>query len=181
MAPSSMWTLEARELWVAPKADLILVTDVHGDHLDPEMIAKLSQDSTEVVVSTAVAEKLGSGTVMANGKTREIAGVSIEAVPMYNLQRGPEEGKLFHVKGRGNGYILTLGGKRIYFAGDTACPPDEGSAGHRIGFCTDESAVHHATRRSCRMCCSLQAGHRLPVSLQGFRSADFRGCLERPT
>lgn len=109
---------------VAPKADLILVTDVHGDHLDPEMIAKLSQDSTEVVVSTAVAEKLGSGTVMANGETREIAGVSIEAVPMYNLQRGPEEGKLFHVKGRGNGYILTLGGKRIYFAGDTACIPE---------------------------------------------------------
>ena len=108
----------------APKADLILVTDTHGDHLDAEMISRLSQDNTELVVSAAVAEKLGSGTVMANGESREVAGVPIEAVPMYNLERGPEEGKLFHDKGRGNGYILTLGGRRIYFAGDTACTPE---------------------------------------------------------
>ena len=108
----------------APKADLILVTDTHGDHLDAEMISRLSQDNTELVVSAAVAEKLGSGTVMANGESKEVAGVPIEAVPMYNLERGPEEGKLFHDKGRGNGYILTLGGRRIYFAGDTACTPE---------------------------------------------------------
>ena len=108
----------------ASKADLILVTDVHGDHLDPEMIGKLSGEGTEVVATAAVAEKLGTGTVLANGDRREIAGVSIEAVPMYNLNRGPEEGKLFHDKGRGNGYIVTLGGKRIYIAGDTACIPE---------------------------------------------------------
>ena len=108
----------------APPADLILVTDVHGDHLDTEMIDKLSQESTEVVVAAAVAEKLGSGTVMANGDSQTIAGVSIEAVPMYNLERGPEAGKLYHEKGRGNGYIVTLGGKRIYLAGDTACTPE---------------------------------------------------------
>lgn len=108
----------------APKADLILVTDVHGDHLDAEAIGSLSQEGTELVVSAAVAEELGSGTVLANGERQEVAGILIEAIPMYNLERGPEEGKLFHEKGRGNGYLLTLGGKRIYFAGDTACTPE---------------------------------------------------------
>lgn len=108
----------------APKADLILVTDVHGDHLDAEAIGSLSQEGTELVVSAAVADELGSGTVLANGERQEVAGILIEALPMYNLERGPEEGKLFHEKGRGNGYLLTLGGKRIYFAGDTACTPE---------------------------------------------------------
>ena len=108
----------------APKADLVLVTDIHGDHLDAEAIASLSQEGTELVVSAAVAEELGSGTVLANGESMEVAGIHIEAIPMYNLKRGPEEGKLFHEKGRGNGYLLTLGGKRIYIAGDTACTPE---------------------------------------------------------
>ena len=108
----------------APQADLILVTDIHGDHLDPEAIGSLSREDTELVVSAAVAEQLGSGTVIANGESLEVAGVVVEAVPMYNLERGPEEGKLFHEKGRGNGYLLTLGGKRIYIAGDTACIPE---------------------------------------------------------
>lgn len=108
----------------APKADLVLVTDVHGDHLDAEAIGTLSQAGTELIVSAAVAEELGAGTVLANGESMEVAGILIEAVPMYNLERGPEEGKLFHDKGRGNGYLLTLGGKRIYIAGDTACTPE---------------------------------------------------------
>ena len=43
---------------------------------------------------------------------------------MYNLQRGPSAGQLFHTKGRGNGYVVTLGGKRLYFAGDTECTPE---------------------------------------------------------
>jgi L-ascorbate metabolism protein UlaG (beta-lactamase superfamily) len=61
---------------------------------------------------------------MANGQTKTVAGVSIEAVPMYNLQRGPAAGQLFHTKGRGNGYLLTLGGKRVFIAGDTECVPE---------------------------------------------------------
>lgn len=108
----------------APLADLILVTDIHGDHLDTEAIGKLRQEETALVVPAAAAGQVEGETVMANGDKAEIAGVEIEAVPMYNLKRGPEEGKLFHDKGRGNGYILTLGGKRVYFAGDTACTPD---------------------------------------------------------
>ena len=62
--------------------------------------------------------------MIANGEKKTIDGVEIEAVPMYNLQRGPAAGQLFHTKGRGNGYIVTLGGKRIYLAGDTECTPE---------------------------------------------------------
>lgn len=108
----------------APETDLILVTDIHYDHLDTEMIAKLRQEGTVLVVPAAAADQVEGEIVMTNGETREIAGIVIEAVPMYNLKRGPEEGKLFHDKGRGNGYILTLGGKRVYLAGDTACTPE---------------------------------------------------------
>ena len=105
----------------APKADLILVTDIHGDHLDVDMIAQLRQDGTVLVVPAAAADEVEGEVVMGNGESRQLAGIGVEAVPMYNLERGPEEGGLFHEKGRGNGYVLTLGGKRIYIAGDTAC------------------------------------------------------------
>ena len=111
-----------------PQADLILVTDIHGDHLDAEKIGQLRKEGAPVVAPAAVAEQAGDAvqgiTVIANGETKTVAGVSIQAVPMYNLERGPEPGQLFHTKGRGNGYVLTLGGKRVYFSGDTECVPE---------------------------------------------------------
>jgi len=110
------------------QGDLILITDIHGDHLDTEKITQLRKDGAPVVAPAAVAEQAGDAvadiTLIANGETKTVAGVSIEAIPMYNLERGPEPGQLFHTKGRGNGYILTLGGKRVYFSGDTACTPE---------------------------------------------------------
>ena len=108
----------------AKQADLILVTDIHQDHLDPAAIAKIRKTGAPVVAPAAAAEKLEGATVVANGETKTVAGVQVEAVPMYNLQRGPAPGQLYHTKGRGNGYILTLGGKRVYFAGDTECTPE---------------------------------------------------------
>jgi L-ascorbate metabolism protein UlaG (beta-lactamase superfamily) len=105
----------------AAQADLILVTDIHPDHLDPAAIAKVRKPGAPVVAPSAAAEKIENPTVIANGETKTVAGISIEAVPMYNLQRGPAPGQLFHTKGRGNGYILTLGSKRVYVAGDTEC------------------------------------------------------------
>jgi len=107
-----------------PKADIILITDIHGDHLDPETIAKASKAGTTVVIPGAASQQVKDGTVIANGEKKTIKGVEIEAVPMYNLQRGPSAGQLFHTKGRGNGYIVTLGDKRIYLAGDTECTPE---------------------------------------------------------
>src|SRR6476661_8369688 len=117
------------DLSKAKPGDLVLVTDIHGDHLNPDLIAKVRKAGAPVVmpqaVKTQVGDKVAAPTeVMANGQTKTVAGVSIEAVPMYNLQRGPAAGQLFHDKGRGNGYIVTLGGKRVYFAGDTECTPE---------------------------------------------------------
>jgi L-ascorbate metabolism protein UlaG (beta-lactamase superfamily) len=110
----------------AKAADLVLVTDIHGDHLNPDLIAKVRKPGAPVVMPAAVQTEAGAKIpapieVLANGQTKTVAGVTIEAVPMYNLQRGPSAGQLFHTKGRGNGYILALGGKRVYFAGDTEC------------------------------------------------------------
>ena len=108
----------------AKQADLVLVTDIHGDHLDPAAIAKVRKPGAPVVAPAAAAEKIENPTVIANGEAKTVAGIAIEAVPMYNLQRGPTPGQLFHTKGRGNGYVLTLGSKRVYIAGDTECTPE---------------------------------------------------------
>jgi L-ascorbate metabolism protein UlaG (beta-lactamase superfamily) len=109
-----------------PKADLILITDVHGDHLSVETVAALSGPLTTIVAPVAVAEKFPAPdrariSVLANGESMEWEGVVVEAVPMYNITEGREK---FHVKGRGNGYVLTVGGKRIYIAGDTEDIPE---------------------------------------------------------
>ena len=104
-----------------PKGDLILVTDVHGDHQDRAKIDLLKKAGTILVAPKAVAATITEAQVISNGEKKTVAGVEIEAVPMYNLVRGPQPGTLFHDKGRGNGYVLTLGGKRLYIAGDTEC------------------------------------------------------------
>lgn len=108
----------------AKPADLILVTDIHQDHLDPAAIAKIRKAGTIIVAPAAAAAKLENATVLANGETKTVSGVAVEGVAMYNLQRGPAPGKFYHDKGRGNGYVITLGGKRLYFAGDTECTPE---------------------------------------------------------
>src|SRR4029079_4098052 len=104
--------------------DIILITDIHGDHLDPATITKVRKSSTKIVAPAAAASKLESPSVIANGETKTVDTISIEAIPMYNLTRGPAAGQLYHDKGRGNGYVLTLGGKRIYIAGDTENIPE---------------------------------------------------------
>jgi L-ascorbate metabolism protein UlaG (beta-lactamase superfamily) len=109
-----------------PKPDLILVTDIHGDHFNKETLAELAGPDTKLVCPAAVADQLTpdlrkSATILTNGQTGEFLGVKIEAIPMYNLT--PERLK-FHNKGRGNGYVVTLGGKRIYLSGDTEDIPE---------------------------------------------------------
>ena len=112
-------------LATAKPADMILVTDVHGDHMDPEAIDMINKDSTIYVAPAALAGKFpGMTEIIANGETRTIDGVSVQAVGSYNLQRGPKPGMLFHDMGRGNGYVLTLGGQRLFFSGDTECVPE---------------------------------------------------------
>lgn len=103
-----------------PKADLILITDIHGDHLDPVGVERVKGPSSVIVGPQAVADQLPGTQVLKNGEQKLFAGISVEAVPMYNLPR-PGGGELRHPPGRGNGYVLTLGGKRVYVSGDTAC------------------------------------------------------------
>jgi len=107
-----------------PQADLILITDIHGDHLNPAMIAKVKKANGAVIAPEAVAKTVSDAQILRNGETKTIGAWKVEAVPMYNLKRGPSEGKLFHDKGRGNGYIVTYGGLRIYIAGDTEGIPE---------------------------------------------------------
>jgi len=102
-----------------PKAGLILITHIHPDHFDPGYIAALSDRGTQVLAPSSVVEKLSSAHAISNGQRQSWNGWTIEAVPAYNLQRGPAPGQLFHPKGRDNGYVLTYGGKRIYFSADT--------------------------------------------------------------
>src|SRR6202795_1665020 len=107
-----------------PQADLILITDIHGDHMDANLIASESKAGTEIIAPPAVVKTVTTASPLANGEKKAWGGWTIEAVPMYNLTRGPAAGKFFHDKGRGNGYILTYGGTRFYISGDTEGIPE---------------------------------------------------------
>lgn len=111
-----------------PKADLILITDIHGDHMDPKELAQLKKEGTIIIAPESVAKTVTEAEVLNNGQSKRVdlggPSIEVEAIPMYNLTRGPKPGTLYHPKGRGDGYILTIGGKRIYFSGDTECTPE---------------------------------------------------------
>src|SRR6202035_1608693 len=79
---------------------------------------------TIVVGPPAVADKAHVDTVMKNGEARDVRGIAVTAVPMYNLTRGPAPGKLYHDRGRGDGYVLDFAGTRVYLSGDTECTPE---------------------------------------------------------
>ena len=102
-----------------PKADLVLITDIHDDHLDVASLAKVRKQGTTVVIPGAASGKVPDGVIMKNGETKKFGAWTIEAIPMYNLKNGP-----YHDKGRGNGYIVTYGGLRVYIAGDTEGIPE---------------------------------------------------------
>ena len=101
-----------------PKADLILVTHEHGDHLDTQAIKIIRKENTQLVLTKTCAERVSGGIIMQNGDIQTIQGLKIEAVPAYNME------KRFHPKGIGNGYVITFGDKRVYVAGDTENTPE---------------------------------------------------------
>jgi L-ascorbate metabolism protein UlaG (beta-lactamase superfamily) len=101
-----------------PKADLILVTHEHGDHMDLKAIDSIRKPDTKIISNAAAAKTITDAIVMKNGDAQTVAGIPIEAVPAYNLE------KQFHPKGNGNGYVLTFGDKRVYVAGDTENIPE---------------------------------------------------------
>jgi L-ascorbate metabolism protein UlaG (beta-lactamase superfamily) len=107
-----------------PKADLILVSHEHSDHFDPAAIALIAKPGTAIILTEACFEKLGKGIVLKNGDRTTVQGIEVEAVPAYNIVSMRSPGVPFHPRGRGNGYILTLAGSRIYLAGDTEATPE---------------------------------------------------------
>lgn len=109
-----------------PKPNIIVITDIHGDHMDAATLKAVSQTDTIIVVPQAVKDQLtdpipGKMVVVKNGEKTNQNGVEIEAIPMYNI---PESSETFHIKGRGNGYILSSEGMRVYIAGDTSATPE---------------------------------------------------------
>lgn len=106
--------------------DLVLITDIHGDHLNKETLGSLNLTDAELIAPPAVIDELEEITFkktwpLANGQKAKWQGIRVEAVPMYNL---PETDDSRHPKGRGNGYVLTIGGKRLYISGDTEDIPE---------------------------------------------------------
>ncbi len=106
--------------------DLILITDIHGDHLNKATLDSLPTARTSFIVPKAVSLKLGEAystqtTILDNGAIIDKLGFTIEAIPMYNLR---EEALNFHPKGRGNGYVISKDDKRVYISGDTEDIPE---------------------------------------------------------
>jgi L-ascorbate metabolism protein UlaG (beta-lactamase superfamily) len=105
-----------------PKADLILVTHEHFDHLDTKAIAAVAKKGTRIVLNQSSRDKLGQGEALKNGDSTEVDGIAIRAVPAYNATPGHEQ---FHPQGgRDNGYVLNVGSQKIYIAGDTEDIPE---------------------------------------------------------
>lgn len=107
-----------------PKADLILITHEHGDHLDPRAIELIRTDKTDIVLTEKCIEKVKGGIIMNNGDVKTVQGLKIEAVPAYNIVHRRTNGLPFHPKGIGNGYVITFADKKVYVAGDTENIPE---------------------------------------------------------
>jgi L-ascorbate metabolism protein UlaG (beta-lactamase superfamily) len=118
--PWSRWADYAK----LPKADLILITHHHRDHLDLKAIQAVRTPKTVIVASALAAAKIKGARVLKNGGKTRVLGLTIEAVPAYNLVAMRSPGVPFHPKGEGNGYVITFGDKRVYVAGDTENTPE---------------------------------------------------------
>jgi L-ascorbate metabolism protein UlaG (beta-lactamase superfamily) len=112
------WSLG--DLSRAKRADLILITDDVGHHLDVKAIAQLRKPGAPVVIAANGKPKVPDGIVLANGETTTAAGIKVEAIAAYDIKPGEPS----HPKGEANGYVITLGGKRLFFAGVTECVPE---------------------------------------------------------
>lgn len=105
-------------------AGLILITDIHGDHMDAADVTALSGSGTTVIAPAAVQKTITQAKILANGESTRWHDWKITAVPMYNINHNQPNGQPYHDKGRGNGYVLNAGGKNFYFAGDTEGTPE---------------------------------------------------------
>ena len=107
-----------------PRADLILLTHAHADHLDEAALALVRTPATDIVLPPVCAERVPGGLILKNGETRTVRGITVTAVPAYNLVHHRDNGEPFHPRGVGNGYLLDFGDTRLYVAGDTENTPE---------------------------------------------------------
>ncbi len=107
-----------------PKADLVLVTHEHRDHLDLKAIEAVRKEGTVILASETAAKQIPGAVALKNGDSGTWQGIPVEAVPAYNLVHMRSPGVPYHPKGQGNGYIITLASKRVYIAGDTENTPE---------------------------------------------------------
>jgi hypothetical protein len=107
----------------APKADVIFVTHAHDDHFSAEDIERVRADHTRIVATADLAKELsGSIEIVSPGDALELAGISVDVVPAYNISPDRQN---FHPKASGwVGYVLTLEGTRVYHSGDTDVIPE---------------------------------------------------------
>jgi L-ascorbate metabolism protein UlaG (beta-lactamase superfamily) len=105
-------------------ADLLLITDIHGDHMNKGLVDQFSKPGAVVIAPPEVVKTVTQAKPLANGEKTTWDKWTIEAVPAYNIMHKMPNGDAYHTKGRGNGYVMTFGGKRFYFSGDTEGTPE---------------------------------------------------------
>jgi L-ascorbate metabolism protein UlaG (beta-lactamase superfamily) len=110
----------AADLSRAKPADLILITDDVNHHLDVKAIQKLRKPGAPVVIASNGRKGVPDGVMLLNGQSTTVAGIRVDAIAAYDIKPGAPE----HPKGEANGYVVTLGGRRIYLAGVTECVPE---------------------------------------------------------
>jgi L-ascorbate metabolism protein UlaG (beta-lactamase superfamily) len=115
---------EVADYGALPKADLVLVTHEHFDHMDLKALKAVLKPGAVVVAAKACAGALPKAVIMANGDSRTVLGLAVQAVPAYNVAHKRPDGNPFHPKGAGNGYVVAFGDKRVYIAGDTENIPE---------------------------------------------------------
>jgi len=107
-----------------PKADLVFITHDHNDHFDVKALESIQKKDTVVILPPICSEKVPEGWIMENGERLTVKGIAIQAIPAFNIVHKRANGQFFHPKGLGNGYVLTMGDKRIYVAGDSENIPE---------------------------------------------------------
>ncbi len=113
-----------------PKADIILITHEHSDHLSTASIEFIAKPETKIIVNKSAKGLVKNGEVLKNGESKIIGNFKIEAIPAYNIVNVGADGISYHPKGNGNGYVINFGGKRIYISGDTEIIPEMSNLKH---------------------------------------------------
>lgn len=107
-----------------PKADLVLITHEHRDHLDMTALNAIRKSNTQIVLTEICFTQINEGHILRNGESKTLMGIKVEAVPAYNIVNLRENGQPYHPKGSGNGYVINFGDTRVYVAGDTETIPE---------------------------------------------------------